>query len=157
MHEHCWSDTNHFHKMLSLVNHSACHTKFATHNGTHNFHILYSRVFGQCNVNICEKTGHQTVLGWLILVIALVCTAHGLEDSVTSPYWHISTELELELENCLFDKKKIQTWHNITQSTWQYVFLLGDPYKGTECTSWSRVTCVICRHGCHFWLFLTHG
>ena len=34
-------------------------------------------------------------------------------------------ELELELENGLFDKKKIQTWHNITQSTWQYVFFVG--------------------------------
>ena len=38
--------------------------------------------------------------------------------------WHFTMAanwwLELELENCLFDKKKIQTWHNITQSTWQY-------------------------------------
>ena len=52
-------------------------------------------------------------------------------------------ELELELENCLFDKKKIQTWHNITQNTWQYVFFLsGDPYKGAE-----RTACVRATHG----------
>ena len=39
-------------------------------------------------------------------------------------------ELELELENCLFDKKKIQTWHNITESTWQYgFFVVGRPLQ----------------------------
>ena len=35
----------------------------------------------------------------------------------------------LELENCLFDKKKIQTWHNFTQNTWQYVFFVGRPLQ----------------------------
>ena len=57
-----------------------------------------------------------------------------LRSFVLRMYYTLDTtwrvELELELENCLFDKKKIQTWHNITQSTWQYVFFfVGRPLQ----------------------------
>ena len=52
-------------------------------------------------------------------------------------------ELELELENCLFDKKKNT---NMTQYHTEYMtacfFLSGDPYKGAE-----RTACVRATHG----------
>ena len=56
---------------------------------------------------------------------------------------HHGLELELELENCLFDKKKNT---NMTQYHTEYMtvcFLLtGNPYKGTE-----RTACVRATHG----------
>ena len=57
--------------------------------------------------------------------------------------WYICwNELELELENCLFDKKKYKhdtISHRIHDSMF---FLSGDPYKGAE-----RTACVRATHG----------
>ena len=53
-----------------------------------------------------------------------------------------SLELELELENCLFDKKKKQNMIQYHKKYMTVCFFSGDPYKGAK-----RTACVRATHG----------
>ena len=121
-----------------------CLVKYFRHNTfqlTDRFHILWKYISRQHHYHMSSKITTRFVnreIKDVQMTIYEICCYDGLQlvilysNNITEIWNSQGLNLNLNLKNVYLTRKTKQTWHNITQSTLQYVFCCREtliPFK----------------------------